>query len=326
MVFAAEIRKAMLEVDFVNEIAVYHDKQFLIPPPSTNPNAVRYEVPKYKFRKSMIDKFLTDVVGSYWHDPGKDELETVIFYTDNTCFAQRRKLKYDFNSKSNYYNSYQFTAPTQNEILELRNNIILFLDALNWVENVETIQMTNKVEDELLFFDQTYGKKKRQKEICLQACDWRILPDIDDSYTGEKDEWKKYRSELRTLLIKKPQEFTRPLDFFKDITTMKWPVDPKTYRTEYPNGQDADGNAVEYLKADDDKQWVQTPVESATDVWNTRLLAMNELRDSYKDSTQIVSEQLRTFMKTIKLEEFVAGGIDYTKLYTQEEFDALGEE
>ena len=31
-------------------------------------------------------------------------------------------------------------------------------------------------------------------------------------------------------------------------------------------------------------------------------------------------------MKTMKLEEFVAGGIDYTKLYTQEEFDALGEE
>ena len=202
----------------------------------------------------------------------------------------------------------------------------MFLDTLNWVQEVETIQMTNKVEDELLFFDQNYGKKKRQKEMCLQACDWRVLPDIEDSYTGEKDEWKKYRTEIRSLLIKKPQDFTTPLDFFKEIQTMKWPVDPKTYRTEYPDGKDADGNAVEYLKADDTKQWVETPNEGATDVWNTRLLAMNELRNRYKDSSQIVTAELRTFMKKIKLEEFVAGGIDYTKLYTQEEFDNIGEE
>ena len=319
-------RKAMLEVDFINEIAVYHEKQFLLPPPSTNENIVRFEVPRYTFKNGMKDRFLTEIVGSYWHDPGKDELETIIFYTDNTCFAQRKKLKYDFNSKSNYYESYQFTAPGQNEIIELRNNIILFLDSLKWVEQVETIQMTNKIDDELLFFDQTYGKKKRQKEQCLEACDWRVLPDIEDSYTGEKDEWKKYRTEIRSLLIKKPQDFTTPLDFFKEIQTMKWPVDPKTYRTEYPDGKDADGNAVEYLKADDDKQWVQTVNEAATDVWNSRLLAMNELRGRYSDSIQIVDAQLRTFMKKMRLEEIVDGGIDYTKLYTQEEFDAIGEE
>ena len=318
-------KKPTIEIDFINEIAIHHDKMFLLPAPSTNDKVVRYEVPKYIFKKGMKEKFLTDVVGSYWHDPGRDELETVIFFDDNTCYAQRRKLKYSFETESSYYESYQFTAPGQNEILELRNNIVMFLDTLNWVKEVETIQMTNKVEDELLFFDQNYGKKKRQKEMCLQACDWRVLPDIEDSYTGEKDEWKKYRAELRTLIIKKPQEFTTPLDFFKDICTMKWPVDPKTYRTEYPDGKDTDGNAVEYLKADDTTQWVETPVEAATDVWNNKLMAMNELRDSYKESSQIVKEELRTFMKKIKLEEFVAGGIDYTKLYTQEEFDALGE-
>ena len=319
-------KKPTIEIDFINEIAIHHDKMFLLPAPSTNDKVVRYEVPKYIFKKGMKEKFLTDVVGSYWHDPGRDELETVIFFDDNTCYAQRRKLKYSFETQSSYYESYQFTAPGQNEILELRNNIVMFLDTLNWVKEVETIQMTNKVEDELLFFDQNYGKKKRQKEMCLQACDWRVLPDIEDSYTGEKDEWKQYRAKLRTLIIKKPQEFTTPLDFFKDITTMKWPVDPKTYRTEYPDGKDADGNAVEYLKADDTKQWVETPNEGATDVWNTRLLAMNELRNRYKDSSQIVTAELRTFMKKIELEQFVAGGIDYTKLYTQEEFDQLGEE
>ena len=322
---AVQLREAMLEVDFLNEVAIRHDKQFLLPKSTQNPSGKIVEIPKYTFKDGMKDRFLTEVAGSYWHDPGKDELETVIFYTDNTCFAQRRKLKYSFETKSNYHESYRFTAPGQNEILEFRNNIYLFLDTIKWVDEVETIQMTNKVDSELLFFDQTYGKKIRQKEMSLQACDWRVLPDIDDSYTGEKDEWKKYRAELRSLLIKKPQDFTRPMDFFKDITTMKWPVDPKTYRTEYPNGQDENGVAVEYLKADDEKQWVETPTEAATDVWSNRLLAMNELRNKYKDSSQIVAAELRTFMKKIKLEDFVAGGIDYTKLYTQEEFDALGE-
>ena len=323
---AVQLREAMLEVDFLNEVAIRHDKQFLLPKSTQNPSGKIVEIPKYTFKDGMKDRFLTEVAGSYWHDPGKDELETVIFYTDNTCFAQRRKLKYSFETKSNYHESYRFIAPGQDEILEFRNNILLFLETIKWVDEVETIQMTNKVDSELLFFDQTYGKKIRQKEMSLQACDWRVLPDIEDSYTGEKDEWKKYRAELRTLIIKKPQEFTTPLDFFKDICTMKWPVDPKTYRTEYPDGKDADGNAVEYLKADDTKQWVETPNEGATDVWNTRLLAMNELRNRYKDSSQIVTAELRTFMKKIELEQFVAGGIDYTKLYTQEEFDQLGEE
>ena len=322
---AVQLREAMLEVDFLNEVAIRHDKQFLLPKSTQNPSGKIVEIPKYTFKDGMKDRFLTEVAGSYWHDPGKDELETVIFYTDNTCFAQRRKLKYSFETKSNYHESYRFIAPGQDEILEFRNNILLFLETIKWVDEVETIQMTNKVDSELLFFDQTYGKKIRQKEMSLQACDWRVLPDIDDSYTGEKDEWKKYRAELRSLLIKKPQDFTRPMDFFKDITTMKWPVDPKTYRTEYPNGQDENGVAVEYLKADDEKQWVETPTEAATDVWSNRLLAMNELRNKYKDSSQIVAAELRTFMKKIKLEDFVAGGIDYTKLYTQEEFDALGE-
>ncbi len=53
--------------------------------------------------------------------------------------------------------------------------------------------------------------------------------------------------------------------------------------------------------------------------------AMDTVTERYKDSSQIVTAELRTFMKKMKLEDMVAGGIDYTKLYTQEEFDALGE-
>ena len=73
-------------------------------------------------------------------------------------------------------------------------------------------------------------------------------------------------------------------------------------------------------------QWVQAVQDAATDVWNNRLLAMNELRGRYNSSIQIVNQQLKDFMKKMRLEEIVAGGIDYTKLYTQEEFDNIGEQ
>ena len=59
-------KKPTIEIDFINEIAIHHDKMFLLPAPSTNSNVVRYEVPKYIFKKGMKEKFLTDVVGSYF--------------------------------------------------------------------------------------------------------------------------------------------------------------------------------------------------------------------------------------------------------------------
>ena len=53
-------------------------------------------------------------------------------------------------------------------------------------------------------------------------------------------------------------------------------------------------------------------------------MAVNELRAKYKNSTTVVQKEMRDMMKTLRVEDFVDGGIDYTKIYTQEEIDALG--
>lgn len=315
-----ELRQSTLEVDFINNVAVDHANVWNIP------NTGRFETPMYPFKPEMKDRFLEEVVGSYWHDAGKDELETIIFYSDNTCFAQRRKKKYSFETGTDYYESYQFTGTDQDKIIELRNNIVMLLDVMTWFKEHENIIKVNKIEEELLFFDQTYGVKLQQRLQLLQATDWRVLEDVDDTYAGEKDEWKKYRSEVRKIAIKKPDDpsFTTPLEWFKEISTQKYPVDPKIYRTEYPNGQDENGDAVEYLKADDEKQWVEVSTDSSTDIWKQRLMAVNELRAKYKNSTTVVQKEMRDMMKTLRVEDFVDGGIDYTKIYTQEEIDALG--
>ena len=96
------------------------------------------------------------------------------------------------------------------------------------------------------------------------------------------------------------------------------------YGNWFPVGFDENGDAVEYLKADDEKQWVEVSTDSSTDIWKQRLMAVNELRAKYKNSTTVVQKEMRDMMKTLRVEDFVDGGIDYTKIYTQEEIDALG--
>ena len=174
-----------------------------------------------------------------------------------------------------------------------------------------------------MFFEHTYLKRLDEKRTMLAVCDWRILPDITDSYAGEKNMWIKYREELRKLLVKGPDDYATPLAFFRDIKTLKWPIDPKVYFEKYPNGQDAGGNAVEYLKADDNTQWVERELDASKDVLTNKLINIDQLRQRYIDSTRVVKQEVQDMMKMIKIEEVIEGGVDYTTMYTEEEMNDL---
>lgn len=310
-------RAPLLEVDFLNDLAVHFDAKYV------HPDTNVMEVPNYPLKSEMKEQFLSDVVGTYWHTD-QDKLDTVIFYNDGSVYCQRRKLKYDFDTSSQYWDTYHFNTPTNVEIVDLYNNIIVYLQGLEVCRKFEVIGKTQSIDEELMFFDQTYSNRLIERNKILAMTDWRVLDDVDDSYVGEKDEWKKYRQALRDTAIAKPSDYDTPLDFFKEMTTMKWPVDPKNYRKEYPNGQDANGDAVEYLKADDDKQWVPDWEDSSVDMLHSKLVNINELRQKYRDANVIVKKEVRDMMKLLKMEDFVTNGIDYTKVYTQEEIDAMG--
>ena len=78
-------RAPLLEVDFLNDLAVHFDAKYV------HPDTNVMEVPNYPLKSEMKEQFLSDVVGTYWHTD-QDKLDTVIFYNDGSVYCQRRKL------------------------------------------------------------------------------------------------------------------------------------------------------------------------------------------------------------------------------------------
>tara|TARA_B100000029_G_scaffold1241_1_gene1412 strand:- start:3594 stop:4550 length:957 start_codon:yes stop_codon:yes gene_type:complete len=314
-----QLRSAIIEFDCLNNQLRYLEDLYV------SPNGERTIVPTFKIDEQLKDRFLENYLDSFWHSE-KDQLEHIVFYSDGSAQCQKRKLRYDFNTESQYWESYAFTDMSAEQI---QNLCMTFKNLLNTQTIVKEFNIENrikKVDENLLFFDQTLGKRIGERDQLLSVTDWRVLPDIEDSYVGEKDEWIKYRVELRKLCKQGVDDYDTPLELFKSITEMKWPVDPKIYREKYPNGQDANGNAVEYLKADDDNQWVERETDSSTDIIHSKLLNIGELRQRYADTNKIVTQEVREMMQLLKYEDFVEGGIDYTRVYTQDEIDALNAE
>lgn len=319
-----QARTQLLEVDFLNNYAARHDQQYRIGVDPRYPDGdSRMRSPAWELTPSLKERFLEEVVGSVWHTKDTDELEIFISYDDGTYYCQRRKTKYSFDTNTTYHDSYHFKGATSEQSLELREKIFTFLEVQDVEKALRLEHKIKKVDEEYMFFEHTYLKRLDEKRTMLAVCDWRILPDITDSYAGEKNMWIKYREELRKLLVKGPDDYATPLAFFRDIKTLKWPIDPKVYFEKYPNGQDAGGNAVEYLKADDNTQWVERELDASKDVLTNKLINIDQLRQRYIDSTRVVKQEVQDMMKMIKIEEVIEGGVDYTTMYTEEEMNDL---
>ena len=314
-----QLRRAILEFDCLNNQLRYLEDIYV------SPDGKRPIVPTYKIDEDLKDRFLENYLDSFWHSE-KDQMEHIVFYTDGTAQCQKRKLRYDFSSESQYWESYAFTDMTNQQITDLKNKFVDLHSTQKVVKEFKIENKIKKVDENLLYFDQTLGKRIGERDQMLTVTDWRVLPDIEDSYVGEKDEWIKYRVELRKLCKQKVEDYDTPLALFRSLFEMKWPIDPKIYREKYPNGQDANGVAVEYLKADDPVQWVERETDSSTDIIQSKLLNIGELRQRYADANKVTTAEVRDMMKLLKFEDFVEGGIDYTRVYTQDEIDALNAE
>lgn len=314
-----QLRNATIEFDCLNNQLRYLDDIYV------SPDGTKPIVPTFKIDEGLKDRFLENYLDSFWHSE-KDQLEHIVFYTDGTAQCQKRKLRYDFSSESQYWESYSFTDMSAEQINDLREKFVNLYSTQKVVKEFKIENKITKVDENLLFFDQTLGKRMGERDQLLTVTDWRVLPDIEDSYVGEKDEWIKYRAELRKLCKQSVDDYDTPLALFRSLFDMKWPVDPKIYREHYPNGQDANGDAVEYLKADDPLQWVERETDSSTDIIQSKLLNIGELRQRYADANKIVTQEVREMMQLLKYEDFVEGGIDYTRVYTQDEIDALNAE
>jgi hypothetical protein len=306
-------KRAVMEVDFQNDLVIMTTKSVILPDGKKT-------IPRYGIDPSYKERFLAEVVGDFWHTEN-DQLQALIFYNDKTCFCQRKKLKFNFETKLNYWQSYSFNGFTEDQVVELQSKIAALVETTLFTNRLKIVPKLEEVEKEFMFFDQYYAKRLRERNVMLKSSDWRILPDVVDSYPGEKDLWIKWRQEIRNLVMKEPTEYETPLEFFKSIRQLKWPVDPKFYREQYPDGVDVNGNPVGYLETPD--QWVERDTDASNDLLASRLVNISELRQKYIDSNRVVSAKVKEMMKLLRVEDFIEGGVDYNTIYTEEELNDL---
>lgn len=284
----AEIKQAILEADFLNNFIISHPDKVIVLP-------------------ELKDKFLNTAIDPFWHSE-TDQLDYFTYYNNGTYFCQRKKLKYDFKENINYWSTYTFKGASEDQAKDLSDKIRDFFATIVEVKKVKYDVEVQKVEEELLFFDQRYAKKVLERNEMLVASDWRVLPDIVDKYPGEKDMWIKWRSALRNETVKAPAEFEKGLDFLKYLYELKWPIDPEIYRKKYPN------NEVEYLSTDD--QWVKYDSMASTDFVNSRIVNLAKIAGNYSESYRKVNASTLNMMRLLGIDEIAP--IDWSIYYTDE--------
>jgi len=81
--------------------------------------------------------------------------------------------------------------------MRIKNKIIQLIELATVFKELKIESKLAKIDEEVLFFEKTYAKRLSERNQMLKVSDWRILPDVIDSYPGEKDMWILWRQKLR---------------------------------------------------------------------------------------------------------------------------------
>jgi len=282
------VKTAVLEADFLNDFIIIHPK-------------------KMRMDKDLKDKFLALSIDPFWHSD-KDQIDYFTYYSNGTYYCQRKKLKYDFKENINYWSTYTFTGASNEQAKQLYDSIKDLYAVLSEVKILKYDLEVEKIDEESIFFEQRYVKKLIERNEMLAASDWRVLPDIQDSYPGEKDMWIQWRSTLRNETVRPPTDFERGLDFLQYLFQVKWPIDPKIYREKYPNQE------VEYLSTDD--QWVVYDSLASTDFVSSRIVNLSKIANNFTASYRKVSQTTLNMMRLLGIDEIAP--VDWSVYYTDE--------
>lgn len=270
-------RQPIVEADFLNGVLILGE---------FDQKVILTDELKQRYLERSIDPF--------WHS-SNDNLDYIVIYNTGEYFCQRKKLKYDFKEKINYWSTYAFHEATEEQVNILKEQITSLFAVSREITTNKIYDTLEKIDREKLFYDQRYAKKVIEKNNMLSASDWRILPDIEDSFPGEKDMWIKWRQALRSDVLKKPEEFNDSLEFFKYLYNIKYPIDPKKYKELYPNDE------VEYLSTED--QWVKTDVEASNDFVDSRIFNILSMSAQYKESYRRVKSEVMSLMKSLEVNQ-----------------------
>lgn len=314
-----KIRSVVLEIDLLNNVITDVGANLEI----GDGNLINQP---YKILPDVMERFKNEIVGDVFHTDTVDELEHILFYSDDTALIQRRKFKYDFATDQSTSVQYIFNGATTDQIVALRKRVEDLVNASAIVRQEQIRDKITKISEEQLFYDANMNKRLKERTAMLKGSDWRILPDIEDKYEGQKEQWKLWRKTLRSM-----DAFTKTYDdnlaLFKAIKGIKWPIDPSVYRIAYPDNVDPAGNAIEYnLDPNDPRLWTERDIDASKDYVNDRLTSVIEWRDRSINAKRVVSDGVQDLMKLMRVEDFVEHGIDYSLFYSEEDIDDLAAE
>lgn len=310
----ATVKRPILQIDLLNDYIAVASPDVADSPDDPN----LQELTVVKFSEEMKTKFF-ELLDAFWHTED-DRMEYFSYYTDGAYFCQRKRQKYDFERDSTYWTDYQFTGATD---LQGKAVYDLALATFYVAQRIKTIEAGEKiaaVEKQYTFFEKKYLKRKREKKLLLASTDWRVLPDIEDSYEGEKDRWIAWRAKVRQIAIPDPQNYPTSLDFLKSLYENVFPIDPDLYNERYPNGMMEDGvtPAPAFMDENDSEQWVNYDDDASKDFVNDRVINALIYARSRSTVTVNVNKEVRDIIKMMKAEE-IHPDFDSSLFVTDEE-------
>jgi len=248
-----------------------------------------------RFTEEVWENIILKSIPSNWHDSGKDEIQFLIFYTDDTYFCQKKRNKYDFETKSTYWASYVFNEGSNDQAKELYE----LFDGLSRVQKQANysvwIQEGKELYDNAFYFQSKYVKKMVDIQNLLLYSDWRILPDAPKKMENEKEMWIKWRDELRKLM-RSFDDFETPYKAYEYVSKIKIPFDPRIYLREYPNQE------VEYLSTED--QYVKEEFMASNDWVAARILDISDFVQNYIPVEVVVTKKVKKLLSELKIEKY----------------------
>lgn len=275
---------------------------------------------RFKMDEDLIQRFFAKSIDEFWHTD-KDELEYFQYFSDGTYYCQRKKLVYDFKNDSSFRRQYQFKSATSAQAKALYDQFMEFFYVITEVKDLKVEVKVKDIDKEVVFWEQRWRKLRRQRQEMLSLSDWRVLPDIPDNYTGEKDMWVAWRLYIRTQVVPSPTDDMfggSGLAYFKYTHDVKFPIDPANYRKLYYNGKLDDGvtDAPAFMDADDADQWVKHDAESSTDFFEQRTENMYRLATRGIPVSKKITNNVLQLMRDLEVDTIIP--VDWSRYHVDE--------